>query len=279
MAAEEPTGKASIAAVFNRAAAVYDQVGVDFFGPAGVRLAELAALAPGESVLDVGCGRGASLVPAAAAVGAAGSVIGIDLAPAMIDKTNERIAESGLRHARAELGDAESPGYPEDSFDAIIAGFVVFFLSDPVAAVARYSRLLRPGGRLVMTVRLMDRQEDTEIPRIVNEALLPFETGARPAPRRPRDPLGTRDGVEEVLVTNGFTGVRVVDETYHARFDDPAHYWRWMWSHGARERLEKIPADRLEPAREAVVSALSAFARDERFVYPIPARFAVAERA
>ncbi|MCG5219223.1 class I SAM-dependent methyltransferase [Streptosporangium sp. KLBMP 9127] len=279
MAAEESTGKSSIAAVFNRAAAVYDQVGVDFFGPAGLRLVELAALAPGESVLDVGCGRGASLVPAAAAVGADGSVVGIDLAPAMIDKVNAKIAEGGLRHARAEIGDAESPNYSDDSFDAIIAGFVIFFLSDPVVAVAKYSRLLRPGGRLVMTVRLSDRREDTEIPRIVNDALLPYENEARPAPKRPRDPLGTRDGVEEVLANNGFTGVRVVDETYQARFDDPAHYWRWMWSHGARERLEKISADRLGPAREAVISALSKFARDKQLIYPIPARFVVAERA
>ncbi|MBW6439200.1 hypothetical protein KZ829_36295 [Actinoplanes hulinensis] len=60
--------------IFNEAADDYDSVGVDFFSPFGAALAEAAAIAPGERVLDVGCGRGTVLFPAAAATGPPGRV-------------------------------------------------------------------------------------------------------------------------------------------------------------------------------------------------------------
>jgi len=71
----------SIVDVFEQASGSYDSVGVDFFTPMGAALVEAAAPPPGASVLDVGCGRGAVLFPAAAAVGPTGSVTGIGAPP------------------------------------------------------------------------------------------------------------------------------------------------------------------------------------------------------
>src|SRR4051794_13624397 len=76
--------RAAVAGVFDRAADAYDQVGVELFGPVGRRLVALSGVKPGWRVLDVGCGRGAVLLPLADAVGPAGEVVGVDLAPRMV---------------------------------------------------------------------------------------------------------------------------------------------------------------------------------------------------
>jgi O-methyltransferase/aklanonic acid methyltransferase len=76
-------GAEDVAAVFGRAADVYDSV-IPFFERFGARLVEVADLRPGESVLDVGAGRGATLLPAARAVGPEGRALGVDLSEEMV---------------------------------------------------------------------------------------------------------------------------------------------------------------------------------------------------
>ena len=104
--------KAYIGRLFDRAAASYDRVGNALFAPAGAALAAAAALRPGDRVLDVGCGRGAALFPAAEAVGVTGSVTGIDLAAAMVAATAADITRRGVANASVRVGDAESPISP-----------------------------------------------------------------------------------------------------------------------------------------------------------------------
>jgi predicted TPR repeat methyltransferase len=81
---------AAIAGVFDRAAETYDQVGVEFFGPVAEALVERTAPQVGERVLDVGCGRGASALLAARAVGPTGEVVATDRAPAMVRGLREQ---------------------------------------------------------------------------------------------------------------------------------------------------------------------------------------------
>jgi SAM-dependent methyltransferase len=89
--------------VFDEAAADYDQLGVEFFTPMGAAPAAAAGIAPGDHVLDVGCGRGAVLFPAAEAAGRSGRVTGIDRAPAMValtsadaDRLRDAVGEAGF---------------------------------------------------------------------------------------------------------------------------------------------------------------------------------------
>ncbi len=114
--------------VFEQAATSYDRTGVSFFGPFGAELVRRAGIRPGERVLDVGCGRGAVLFPAAQATGPTGQVTGIDLAPAMVALTAEEVTRAGLTHVDVRVGDAQQPDFPEGSFDAVLAGLVVFLL-------------------------------------------------------------------------------------------------------------------------------------------------------
>ena len=146
----EPTPediKAGVAGVFDRASATYDQVGVDFFRPVGRFLVDRTEPRSGERVLDVGCGRGASALPAAEAVGSTGSVLATDLAPSMVEDV--RGQSEAMPWLRAEVGDAEQP--PDGPVDLIQASLVLFFLPNLDAALARYREVLAPGGRLGLT--------------------------------------------------------------------------------------------------------------------------------
>src|SRR4051812_48587612 len=102
-----PAELPGVIGTFDETAASYDSVDVDFFTPMGAELVRRAAIRPGEHVLDVGCGRGAVLLNAAAATGPAGRVVGIDLAPSMVRLT--AAATAHLPAVSVEVGDAQEP--------------------------------------------------------------------------------------------------------------------------------------------------------------------------
>ncbi len=106
-----------------------------------------AALQPGERVLDVGCGTGASVLAVSAQVGAQGAVLGLDISDPLLRRGAVRAA--GLEQARFLLADAQTHDFEPVSFDALISRFGVMFFADPAAAFANMARALRPGGRMV----------------------------------------------------------------------------------------------------------------------------------
>ncbi|SED73912.1 Methyltransferase domain-containing protein [Streptomyces sp. 2224.1] len=107
--------KSGVTNAFKNAADSYDRGGVGFFTPMGRRLVDLAAPRPGERLLDVGCGRGAALFPAARAVGPAGRVVGIDIADTMIEAARAEAARAGADNVELLVMDAERPRTPSRS--------------------------------------------------------------------------------------------------------------------------------------------------------------------
>ena len=105
-----------------------------------------SAVAPGEKVLEVGCGTGAATVPLAEAVGDTGEVVGIDISEAMLFAARERISQSGL--ITLLRADAQVHAFEPNRFDLIASRFGVMFFADPVAAFRNLLGAARPGGRL-----------------------------------------------------------------------------------------------------------------------------------
>jgi len=106
-----------------------------------------AALPPGATVLDLGCGTGRALPALRAAVGPAGTVIGADITEQMLAAA---IAHDRGRHATLVLADARHLPLAAASVDAIFAAGLVQHLPDPSAGLAELARVTRPGGRLVL---------------------------------------------------------------------------------------------------------------------------------
>ena len=120
--------------------------------PAQDLLMELAALKPGERVLDVACGTGLVTFRAAEAVGAQGEVVGTDISQAMVDVCGELAARRGIANVRFERMDAEEHALPDASFDVALCALGMMYVPDPVRAFVEQLRLLKQGGRAVAAV-------------------------------------------------------------------------------------------------------------------------------
>jgi SAM-dependent methyltransferase len=106
-----------------------------------------AAIAPGDRVLDVGCGCGETTTAAARAAGG-GSVLGLDLSGPMLKVARRIAAEAGVTNARFEQGDAQVYPLRPDACDSVMSKFGIMFFDDPGAAFANIAAAVRPGGRL-----------------------------------------------------------------------------------------------------------------------------------
>ncbi|HEU0131947.1 MAG TPA: methyltransferase domain-containing protein [Mycobacteriales bacterium] len=242
--------------VFDRAAPAYDAVGVPFFAPIARRLVELAAIGPGEHVLDVGTGRGAVLWEAAERVGPTGRVAATDLAPEMVRRTAADAAARGLAHVVVTVGDAEAPEFPDASFDAVLGGLVVFMLPDVPRALREYRRLLRPGGRLAFTTFPPNAAEFAAIGPVIGRFMPPGGPPGQAA-------LADAAAIEAAVRAAGFADVEVVTESFDTAFRDAEQWWEWAWSQGQRVALERIPPAELDAVRAELDAALAAHARPD----------------
>ncbi len=112
-------------------------------------LLDAAAPAPGERVLDVGCGGGRTSLAAARAVGEHGSVVGADLSAPLSALAERRAREAGVENVTFSVLDMQTDTVEGDPFDLALSQFGVMFFDEPVVAFANIRAHLAPGGRLV----------------------------------------------------------------------------------------------------------------------------------
>ncbi|WP_179213895.1 class I SAM-dependent methyltransferase [Rhizobium sullae] len=117
--------------------------------PLGLKAVEALALELEDVVLDVGCGTGQTLLQLAERVGAEGQVIGVDVAPLLVEIAKQRTGL--LSQVRLIRADAQFLDLPSESVDAVFSRFGVMSFSDPVAAFANFRRILKPSGALAFS--------------------------------------------------------------------------------------------------------------------------------
>ena len=143
--------------------------------------AALAALKPGETVLDLGSGGGFDIFIAGRKVGATGRAIGVDMTPEMLGKARRNIAhyrkETGLDNVEFRLGEIEHLPVADDSVDAIISNCVINLSPDKAQVWREMARVLKPGGRVAVSDMALLKPLPPEIVKMV-EALVGCVAGA-----------------------------------------------------------------------------------------------------
>ena len=145
------TAQSKAAETYNSASDHFDDPALSFWDRFGERTIERLGLRPGENVLDVCCGSGASALPAAVRVAPTGQVTAVDLADRLIDLCRTKAAMRGLRNVDARSGDMEHLAFANESFDIVVCVFGLFFASDMTRAASGLWKLVRPGGRMAIT--------------------------------------------------------------------------------------------------------------------------------
>ena len=143
--------------------------------------AALAALKPGETVLDLGSGGGFDVFIAGRKVGATGRAIGVDMTPEMLGKARNNIAhyrkETGLDNVEFRLGEIEQLPVADDSVDVIISNCVINLSPDKAQVWHEIARVLKPGGRVAVSDMALVKPLPPEILKMV-EALVGCVAGA-----------------------------------------------------------------------------------------------------
>jgi SAM-dependent methyltransferase len=109
----------------------------------------IAPIAPGETVVDIGCGAGMDLLLAAEAVGPVGRAIGVDMTEAMADRARAGARSRGLDNVEVRLGDAMSLPVESATVDMVISNGVLNLTPDKDQAFGEVFRILKPGGRFL----------------------------------------------------------------------------------------------------------------------------------
>jgi phosphatidylethanolamine/phosphatidyl-N-methylethanolamine N-methyltransferase len=139
-----------VAAAYDRWAPVYDLVFGNVF-KTGRRESIAAAERVGGRILEVGVGTGISLPLYSRGC----RLVGIDIADAMLEKARRRVADLALTNVEhLAVMDAEQLAFDDESFDVVVAQYVVTAVPNPEAALGEFMRVLRPGGELVITTRV-----------------------------------------------------------------------------------------------------------------------------
>jgi ubiquinone/menaquinone biosynthesis C-methylase UbiE len=222
----------------------------DRFGSATVSRLQLA---PGAVTLDLCCGAGASALPAARAVGAAGRVLGIDVAAPMLELARARAMREGLTNIEFRQGDATNTGLPDGSFDAVVCVFGVFFASDMTAFVQEMWRLLRPGGMLAVTTWGPDLLEPAtswfwrcvdEIEPSLHKKFNPWDEVTTPAAL---SDLLTQAGVPR-------PAVEAVEGRHH--LERPDDFWDVVLGSGYRATVDALNPEQRDRLRENLLAEL-----------------------
>ena len=108
----------------------------------------MGRLAPGERVLDLGCGAGTDSLVAAQMVGAGGDVTGIDMTAPMLAKARAAATKMGVSNVEFVEGEAERLPFSDASFDVVVSNGVIDLVPDKDAVFAELYRVLAPGGRM-----------------------------------------------------------------------------------------------------------------------------------
>jgi len=219
------------------------------FGPWSSHLIQSANPQPGERVLDVACGTGIVARRIAPHVGVQGNVTGIDLNSGMIGMARAAAEREGLA-IEWRTGPAEQLPFPDGSFDLVLCQFGLMFFTDRQAALTEMHRVLRSGGRAVLsTWQGLDRHPFYQTLHDMSQRRLgksSVETVFS---------LGDSDELRRLLIDAGFRQVEIEPMSITARFLNAQEFLAWESGVDPNETpaLKNLEAE----AQQAILTALN----------------------
>ncbi|MBX3465050.1 MAG: methyltransferase domain-containing protein [Planctomycetes bacterium] len=242
-------------AAYDAAADHFDAAPLQFWDRYGRRTVARLALRPGQRVLDVCCGTGASALPAARAVGPRGRVVAVDLSARLLEQAAAKARAEGLGWVDFQRADMAELRLPARHFDAVVCVFGIFFAADMVRQVRSLWRRLRPGGRLALTIWG---------PSFFAPAYTLFLDAVRRLRPdladafRPWDRVQSAPDLRHLFAAAGLDDVQVVDEPGSQPLAAPEQFWTVALGTGLRWTIDQLLPGEAQRVRDEVVGGLRA---------------------
>jgi ubiquinone/menaquinone biosynthesis C-methylase UbiE len=247
------SAKLKAATTYNAAADHFDDGPLGFWDRYGRGTIERLRLKPGSVILDVGCGSGASAIPAGKVVGPHGRVIGVDLADRLLAMARAKANAQKLQNIEFRQADMEALGYPDESFDAVICVFAIFFVPDMVKQVRELWRMVRGGGQLAIT---------TWGPRMFEPgsaawwaAVKQFRPDLHTA-FNPWERIITPQAVRHLLTDSGIREAEIIAEGGQQVLQTPDDWWTVVQGSGYRWTLEQMDNETVARVRDVNLETL-----------------------
>jgi arsenite methyltransferase len=161
----------------------------------------LASLREGETVLDLGSGPGMDCFLAASRVGKTGRVIGVDMTPDMLDRARRNAAKGDYGNVEFRLGEIENLPVADNTVDVVISNCVINLCQDKKRVFGEIYRVLRPGGRLMVSDIVLNK----ELPETLKNSVEAYTCCIGGA--------ALKSDYLQVIKAAGFQDVNVVDES------------------------------------------------------------------
>ena len=247
--------KLKAATTYNAAADHFDDAPLAFWARIGQRTVDRLPLRAGHRVLDVGCGTGASAIPAAERVGPTGQIIGVDLAERLLSIGRQKAKARQLANLQFETADMERLGYPDASFDAIVSVFSIFFVPDMTKQVRELWRMVRPGGWLAIT---------TWGPRMFQPGTSTWWSSVgdvRPDLANPVSPwerIVEPQALKDLFLEAGLPAPEIAAEESRQPLRSPDDWWTIVLGSGFRWTVEQLGPEAAEKVRQRNLKLLRA---------------------
>jgi ubiquinone/menaquinone biosynthesis C-methylase UbiE len=258
---------------YDRVAPEYDAWAGGLHGRVAAKLVDVASPRRGDSALDVGCGTGLVTQLLAERVGAKGSVVGIDLSARMLGLARQRARPNTTLLTMA----AEHLVFRDRSFDLITYGQSLPYLVDPLASLEEAVRLLRPGGRVALSLHRRSLQTDAQdlFYRVLGDLAVRHHLRV-PEHSPERSVFGEPENLPRLLDEVGFEKIRITENVTGGRTGTPREWTQLMAGSGPLPNtLLSVLGPRLRSEFETILADQMRELGDDAFRYHFAFIFAV----